>query len=77
MSQWREWDWPQEPKRRPRVEVLPPERDFVRVTIRSRRRRQVNLAPLLITALVLFAIWRLKLWGALLMAAALLGLLPH
>jgi hypothetical protein len=74
MTEWREWDF-DHPRNRPRVEVLPPERDFVRVTIRSQRRRP-NWAPLIITALVLFFLWRLKL-GGLLMLAVLLGLLPH
>ena len=41
-----------------------------------RHRRRPRLAPLLIIALVLFVLWRLKL-GGLLMAAALLGLLPR
>jgi hypothetical protein len=71
-SKWREWDWP--PQRRPRVEILPPERQFVRVTI---ERRWSNLLPLLFVALAVFVLFRFKLLGGLVMAAALLGLLPH
>jgi hypothetical protein len=70
MTEWREWDF-DHPRDRPRIEVLPPE-NRIRVTI---ERWRPNLAPLFIVALVVFAIWRLKLFGGLVMLAALLGLL--
>jgi hypothetical protein len=71
-TEWREWDWP--PRDRPRIEVLPPERQFVRVTIEQPR---TNVVPLLFVALAVFVLSRFKLLGGLVMAAALLGLLPH
>jgi hypothetical protein len=65
------WDWP--PRDRSRVEALPPEQR-VRITI---ERRRANLLPLLFVALAVFVLFRFKLLGGLVMAAALLGLLPH
>jgi len=70
-TEWPEWDWP--PRRRPRVEILPPERQFVRVTI---ERRRPNLVPLLIIVAVAVIVLRLGI-GPFVMAAALLGMLPH
>jgi hypothetical protein len=37
MSTWQPRDWPPEPGHRPRIDVLPPERQFVRVTIHRQR----------------------------------------
>ena len=80
-SDWREWDWP--PRRRPRIEVLPPEQHewkgtnyTKRLYIGIERRRRTNLLPLIIIGLVLFALWRLK-FGPLVMLLALTGMLPH
>jgi hypothetical protein len=68
------WDWPPDPKRRSRIEILPPQPEVVRVTIHHRPR--TNLLPLIFVALALFMVLRLGL-GPFVMAAALLGLLPH
>jgi hypothetical protein len=71
-----EWDWPptMRPRRRPRVEVLPPEeptrRYHVDVTVRHHRRSTPWLVPAVIIVAVL-VLWRLKF--GLLMLAALLG----
>ena len=69
-TEWREWDWP--PQRRPRVEILPPERQFVRVTI---ERRRSNAVPLLTIAVAVFVVLRLGI-GPWIMLAAILGWLP-
>jgi hypothetical protein len=62
MTQRLEWDWPEEePRRRPRIEVLPPEPEVVRVTVTHRRdnraQRWVMAAAMFVLALIL---WRFK-----------------
>jgi hypothetical protein len=57
MTTAREWDWPEEPRRRPRIEVLPPEPDEVRITVTHRRdnsaQRWVIAAAVFVLALIL------------------------
>jgi hypothetical protein len=74
MSEKLEWDWPPtiRHRRRPRVEVLPPEepparRYHVDVTIRHHRRSTPWLVPAVIIVAVL-VLWRLK-FGLLLLGA--------
>jgi hypothetical protein len=67
------WDWPPEPKRRPRIEILPPEphpEAHVRVTIHRRN----TMPPWVIAVAIafgLFILWRFKM--AFVMLGALLG----
>jgi hypothetical protein len=73
MSEPVEWDFlPTKRHRRPRIEILPPERQFVRVTV---ERRRPNVVPLLIIVVAVFVVLRLGI-GPWIMLAAILGWLP-
>ena len=63
MTEWREWDWPNEPKRSRRrriqtVEILPPQQPeperHIRVTVTAHHRQRQHVPPWLIV-LVIFA----------------------
>jgi hypothetical protein len=59
MTRWEPWDWPpDEPHRRPRIEVVPPELEVcIRVHVRDTRAQPgCRMAPILIAAAICVAL---------------------
>ena len=67
------WDYPPEPDRFERVEILPPRQPRQHIEVTFRKRHEIPQHWIIIAALVVFALIAFRMPGGLLILAAIVG----